>query len=254
MKQFALILILLTSFSISSSACPLCNKEVMDGIYDSQFYPNLFMMMSAFIVIAVVVIALTAITAKKHKTRLANNPNAAILSPVPLTTASMVLGIGLGGFVDGIVLHQIFQVHEMLSNKIPATDYIGKSVNMFWDGIFHFFCLIVVLVGVILMWKLLSRKNVDRSGKLLSGGLLLGWGLFNIIEGIIDHHLLKLHNVIELSPNHDTGNFIFLGVSIVMIIVGYGLANSRSKYERSKQKSFGEVDKNERLKHTNLHQ
>jgi uncharacterized membrane protein len=118
----------------------------------------------------------------------------------------------------------------MLSNKIPATEYIGKSVNMFWDGIFHLFCAVVVLAGIILMWKLLSRKDVNRSGRLLGGGLLLGWGLFNIVEGVIDHQILKLHNVIELSPNHDTGNFSFLGVSVVMLVIGYALVNSGNKH------------------------
>lgn len=97
----------------------------------------------------------------------------------------------------------------MLSAKIPATEYIGKSVNMFWDGIFHFFCLVVVLIGVVLLWKLLWRKDVNRSGKLLGGGLLLGWGLFNIVEGVIDHHMLKLHNVMELAIDHDPANYAF---------------------------------------------
>jgi uncharacterized membrane protein len=215
--------------SAIGSACPFCNKKIMDGIFNSQFYPNLFTMLSAFIVLAIIVAILSAMTAKRHKTRLAANPGMQVLSPVPLTTASMVLGIGLGGFIDGIVLHQILQVHEMLSNKIPATEYIGKSVNMFWDGIFHFFCMVVVLIGTILMWKLLFRKDVDRSGKLFGGGLLLGWGLFNIVEGVIDHHMLKLHNVIELSPNHDIGNFAFLGASVVMLIIGYALVNSENK-------------------------
>ncbi|HEX8334444.1 MAG TPA: DUF2243 domain-containing protein [Segetibacter sp.] len=217
----------------SAFACITCNKQIKDGIYNSTFYPNLAIMLSAFIVIAVVVAILAAIAAKKHRSQLAANPTIQILSPVPLTTASMVLGIGLGGFVDGIVLHQILQWHEMLSNKIPATEYIGKSVNMFWDGVFHAFCLIVVLIGVILLWKLLWRKDVNRSGKLLSGGLLLGWGLFNIVEGIIDHHLLKLHNVVEFSSNHEVGNYSFLGISVLMLVVGYTLVNSESKNHRT---------------------
>lgn len=141
----------------------------------------------------------------------------------------MVVGIGMGGFVDGIVFHQILQVHEMLSNKISATEYIGKSINMFWDGVFHFFCMAVVLIGIILMWKLLSRKDVDRSGNLFGGGLLLGWGLFNIVEGVIDHQILKLDNVIELAANHNIANFTFLGVSIVMIIIGFLLVNTENK-------------------------
>jgi uncharacterized membrane protein len=228
MPKFILTLVL-TFLGTSAFACPFCNKKIADGIYNSQFYPNLFTMLSAFIVLAIVVAILTAVTAKRHKTRVAAISNKQVLSPVPLTTASMVLGIGMGGFVDGIVLHQMLQVHEMLSNKIPATEYIGKSINMFWDGIFHFFCMVVVLIGIILMWKLLSRKDVNRSGKLLGGGLLLGWGLFNIVEGVIDHQILKLHNVIELAPNHDIANFAFLGLSVVMIIIGYAFVNSENK-------------------------
>ncbi|SEM58764.1 Uncharacterized membrane protein [Chitinophaga rupis] len=222
---------LLTGITVTGSACPFCNKEILKGIYDSQFYPNLLTMLSAFIVLAVIVVILVTIAAKNHRSRLAANPGVQILSPVPLTTASMVLGIGLGGFMDGIVLHQVLQVHEMLSNKIPATTYTGKSINMFWDGIFHFFCMLVVLAGIILMWKLLSGKgDIDRSGKLFGGGLLLGWGLFNIVEGLIDHQLLKLHNVIEFSANHNTGNFIFLGVSVMMLVIGYVLVTRKHQH------------------------
>jgi uncharacterized membrane protein len=229
MKKILLVITFIFGARSIGSACPFCNKNIMDGIYNSQFYPNLLIMLSAFIVLALIVALLTRITAKQYKVRTAASTGNPIPSPVPLTTASMVLGIGMGGFIDGIVLHQILQVHEMLSNRVAATDYTGKSINMFWDGIFHFFCLIVVLVGIVLMWKLLSAKNVDRSGRLLAGGLLLGWGLFNIVEGIIDHHILKLHNVIELSANHDLGNYAFLGISVLMLIGGYALAHKGNR-------------------------
>ena len=79
------------------------------------------------------------------------------------------------------------------------------------------------------MWKLLFRKDVNRSGKLFGGGLLLGWGLFNIVEGVIDHQILKLDNVIELAANHNIANFTFLGVSVVMIIIGFLLVNTENK-------------------------
>jgi uncharacterized membrane protein len=230
MKKILLLTALTIGITVTGFACPFCNKKIAEGIYNSQFYPNLLTMLTAFIVLAVIVAILTASTAKIHRKRSAANPRLLALSPVPLTTASMVLGIGLGGFFDGILLHQVLQVHEMLSNKIPSTDYIGKSVNMFWDGIFHFFCMIVVIVGVVLLWKLLYRTDIDRSGRLLAGGLLLGWGLFNIVEGLIDHHLLKLHNVIELSLDHDTGNFAFLGISLLMLVVGYILVNRKARH------------------------
>lgn len=228
MRKFLLTLLLIF-LAVSTFACPLCNKDVRDAIYDSQFYPNLLIMLSAFIVLSIIVVIMTVVTNKRHRTWTAANPNVKVLSPVPLTTASTIIGIGVGGFVDGIVLHQILQVHEMLSNKIPATNYIGKSVNMFWDGIFHLFCLIVAVVGVILLWKLMLRNDVDRSGKLFIAGLLFGWGIFNLVEGIFDHQILKLHNVIEYANNHAPGNYAFLGVSVIMLIIGYALFNSENK-------------------------
>lgn len=186
-------------------------------------------MLSAFIVLGIMVFVLGRVSSKRHMMSIAAKPSRSYLSPAPLTTASMVLGIGLGGFIDGIILHQILQWHEMLSAKIPATDYVGKSVNMFWDGVFHFFCLLVVLVGVVLLWKLLRRQDIDKSGKLLAAGLLAGWGLFNIVEGLIDHHLLRLHNVFELSRNHDAANFSFLGISVLMLCTAYGLLRNHFK-------------------------
>ncbi len=229
MKKTCILLMLLLCLSVSSFACPLCNKQIRDAIYDSQFYPNLIIMLSAFIVLSIIVVIMTVITNRRHRIWLATNPNVKVLSPVPLTTASTIIGIGVGGFVDGIVLHQILQVHEMLSNKIPATKYIGKSVNMFWDGIFHLFCLIVAVVGVTLLWKLMLRNDVDRSGKLFIAGLLFGWGIFNLVEGIVDHQILGLHNVIEYANNHTPGNYAFLGISVIMMIIGWILVRNENK-------------------------
>ena len=185
-------------------------------------------MLSAFIVLTIIIIILSALTAKRHRANVSKYPTKQLLTPVPLTTASMILGIGIGGFIDGITLHQILQWHEMLSNKMPPTNLITKSVNMFWDGIFHAFTLIVTIAGVVLLWKLLWRRDINRSGYLLTGGMLLGWGLFNIVEGIIDHHILKLHNVREITDNVAAWNYGFLGLSVVMLGVGYALVKKGS--------------------------
>jgi uncharacterized membrane protein len=219
-------------FAFASSACITCNKPLRREIYDSTFYPNLLIMLSAFIVIGLIVIVLARISTRRHQARIAGGEM--LPDPVPLTTAAMVLGIGLGGFADGILLHQVLQWHEMLSNKVPVTDLMGKSVNMFWDGVFHFFCLVVVLIGVILSWKLLRRPDTNRSGKLLAGGMLCGWGLFNVVEGIIDHHLLRLHNVREATSDPELWNFGFLAFSLVLLVTGALLVRkgTRAAYPR----------------------
>jgi uncharacterized membrane protein len=220
MKKTLLILIL-NLMSINVFSCITCNKGIQQGIYNSTFYPNLLAMLSAFIVLAIIIAILAALANKRYHTRLSLNPESKELTWVPLTSAAMVLGIGIGGFIDGIVLHQILQWHEMLTNKIPADTVIDKSINMFWDGIFHLFTLISTIIGIYLMWKLLHKTNINRSGDLLSGGMLMGWGLFNLVEGIINHHLLQLHNVREFSTQQPLWNYGFLIFGILLLISGW---------------------------------
>jgi uncharacterized membrane protein len=222
--------------------CITCNQALQEKIYDSTFYPNLFFMLSAFLVLALVVVVLSYISGKKHARLLIENSSSVLLNPVPLITAAIVLGIGFGGFIDGIVFHQILQWHEMISNKMPPIDLLTKSVNMFWDGIFHAFNLMVVITGVFLLWKLLSRKDIEKSGNLLFGGILRGWGLFNIIEGIINHHLLKLHNVRDAVINKNSWNFGFLLFSVLILITGYALTR-KNVLLHSKKRTYNEPDK-----------
>lgn len=45
MKKTLLLLLTLLS-ATAVTACPLCNKDIMNGIYNSAFYPNLAIMLS----------------------------------------------------------------------------------------------------------------------------------------------------------------------------------------------------------------
>jgi uncharacterized membrane protein len=146
----------------------------------------------------------------------------------PLISAGTTLGIGLGGFADGIVMHQILQLHNMMSAKYPTkgvdaeTLIVNLEVNMFWDGIFHAGTWIVTAVGLGMLWGIARRSDVPRSGITLFGSMILGWGLFNLVEGIIDHHILQLHHVVE-SPNHLVADLSFLASGLVMLLLGLGL-------------------------------
>lgn len=235
LKTFIIFFLVFTTQN--AFACINCNREIKEAIFNSAFYPNLFVILSPFVALAVVVAVISAISVKKHRARITAFPNQKLLSPVPLTAAATVLGIGIGGFIDGIVFHQILQWHEMISNKIPPVTYIAKSVNMFWDGIFHAFTLMVTLTGIILLWKLLKRKDVDYSGNLLTGGVLLGFGLFNLLEGIADHQLLKLHNVREVTPDKQAWNLGFLAFSVFLIVIGFIVSRYKKQDETVHQLS-----------------
>jgi len=112
-----------------------------------------------------------------------------------LIAAGCLLGAGLGGFLDGIVLHQILQWHNMLSTRIAPVDVVAIKVNMLWDGIFHAFTWLMTVVGLGMLWRVARRTDRPWSTRSFVGSLALGWGLFNVIEGVIDHQILGLHHV-----------------------------------------------------------
>src|SRR5215204_6077983 len=92
----------------------------------------------------------------------------------PLISAGTLLGIGMGGFVDGIVFHQILQVHNMLSAKRPPTSVVNLEVNMVWDGLFHAFTWVTTAVGLFLLFRAGRRPDVPWSGRTLLGAMFAG--------------------------------------------------------------------------------
>ncbi len=147
----------------------------------------------------------------------------------PLIAAATLLGVGLGGFVDGILFHQILQLHNMVSARYPTTTLTNDKLNMFWDGLFHAFTWTMTVVGLALLWRAVLRDDVPNSTRCFLGGLALGAGLFNLVEGLIDHHLLRVHFVID-RPGHLPWDLAFLASGAILI--GLGVAVIRSAPRR----------------------
>ncbi len=149
-----------------------------------------------------------------------------VSNPRPLIAAGTLLGIGMGGFVDGIILHQILQVHNMLSAKYPPTTVVNMEINMVWDGLFHAFTWIMTAVGIAMLWKAGQKREVPWSTRMLLGSLIQGWGIFNLVEGFIDHHVLNIHHVIE-RVGMSAADWLFLGIGgVLLILIGRAVIRS----------------------------
>lgn len=142
--------------------------------------------------------------------------------------AGLLFGIGLGGFFDGIVLHQILQWHHMLSDHgdYPVTTVAGLEVNTLWDGLFHAATYIAVAAGLALLWRASRVPHPPWPTGLLIGLLLMGWGSFNLVEGTVNHQILGIHHVNETVPERqwiwwDLG-FLLWGAA--MLVGGWFLA------------------------------
>jgi uncharacterized membrane protein len=137
------------------------------------------------------------------------------------TTAGILLGVGLGGFFDGIVLHQLLQWHHMLSNtdRWPTTTVDGLEANTLADGFFHAGVYVLTVAGLALLWTNARQTHQPWSTMGFIGCLLFGWGLFNVVEGIVDHQILALHHV-RHGENHLAWDLAFLLWGAAMLLGG----------------------------------
>ncbi|WP_244871155.1 DUF2243 domain-containing protein [Catellatospora sp. IY07-71] len=141
----------------------------------------------------------------------------------------VILGAGLGGFFDGILLHQLLQWHHMLTSTdtdragvayYPADTVPGLRMNTVWDGVFHTFTWLAVLVGLGLLYHRVSTGRGRMWGsRALWGWILVGWGLFNLVEGVVDHHVLGIHHV-RAGPDRLWWDLGFLAIGGLLVIGG----------------------------------
>ena len=140
-------------------------------------------------------------------------------------TAGLLLGLGLGGLVDGFALHQIAQWHNMLSARVPPTTMAAMKTNMTADGWFHAGVWALTLAGVLLLYSAARRGATLPPMRWFVGLLVFGWGLFNLVEGVIDHHLLELHHVRDVPVHVPAYDYAFLAVGgLGFLALGWLLA------------------------------
>jgi uncharacterized membrane protein len=142
-----------------------------------------------------------------------------------LVIAAVLLGVGLGGFFDGIVLHQILQWHHMISTPAPPDTLENLELNTLGDGIFHAATWVVTIAGVFVLMSSDGARHEQGGTRTLVGGMLIGWGLFNTVEGLIDHQILNLHHV-RPGPDEVLYDVGFLVWGVVMLLIGVRLVRA----------------------------
>ena len=149
----------------------------------------------------------------------------------PLVIAGIFLGLGLGGFFDGIVLHQILGWHHLVCTtatcQAPTVEHL-KAQNT-QDGYFHLAVWILTLIGVWMLYRAGRVRDEPWSGKRLAGAMLAGWGIFNFVEGLIDHQILGIHHVRPGHPNEFLFDMLFLGSGLMLAVVGFAMVRGARK-------------------------
>jgi uncharacterized membrane protein len=124
---------------------------------------------------------------------------------------AILVGVGVAGSLDEVVLHQLLRWHHFYDRGSAAAGLIA-------DGIFHL-CSTAALAGGLVL--LVGRWQGGREQRRQAvGGVLVGAGAFNLYDGIVQHKLLGLHQVRAGAPNNFPYDLVFIGLAVVVLLVG----------------------------------
>ena len=135
-----------------------------------------------------------------------------------------VLGFALGGFFDGILLHQILQWHHLLS-LVPEVSSLRFQV--LWDGYFHALMYVIAAAG---LWGLWRARNDEEgvSGLQTLGAVLIGFGVWHVVDSVLSHWMLGIHRIKLDSPDPLMWDLIwFFAFGVLPLLIGGVLARRK---------------------------
>ncbi|MBB1600476.1 DUF2243 domain-containing protein [Variovorax sp. UMC13] len=105
---------------------------------------------------------------------------------------ALLLGFSLGGFFDGILLHQILQWHHLLSG-IGAVQDVRAQVLA--DGLFHALMYVIACVALTKLWRRRAVFVMAGADRALCGLALVGFGSWHMVDGVFSHWVTGIHRI-----------------------------------------------------------
>ena len=125
--------------------------------------------------------------------------------------AGLLIGIGLAGTLDEVVLHQLLGWHHLYDRSTP-------SVGRISDGIFHVASTAALVVGVYALAR--SDAAGDRRRRAWAG-IFFGAGGFNLYDGTVQHKLLGLHQIRPQAAHQLPYDLAFNGLALAALVIGW---------------------------------
>lgn len=108
--------------------------------------------------------------------------------------AGYLIGFALGGFFDGILLHQILQWHHLLSG-VEAEVLRDLRVQVLADGLFHALMYLVAAAGLWMLYRSRREFTGVRADRNLLADLLIGFGAWHVLDAVLSHWLTGIHRI-----------------------------------------------------------
>lgn len=146
-----------------------------------------------------------------------------------LSWAGYLLGFSLGGFFDGILLHQVLQWHHLLT-AVERPPFQDIRVQILADGLFHVLMYFIALAGLWMLWRARREFAAFAADRLLLANTFVGFGVWHILDGILSHWILGIHRI-----RMDAENLLFWDLlwffvfGIAFTIIGWMMRKGRGK-------------------------
>jgi uncharacterized membrane protein len=135
-----------------------------------------------------------------------------------VVVSGLLLGVGVAGFVDETVFHQLLHWHHFYDRSTPTAGLVS-------DGFFHALSWFATVAGLFVLVE--ARRRAPVRWPRWWGGLLVGAGAFNLYDGTVQHKLLRLHQIrygVDLVPYDWAWNV----VAVLALAAGAGLLSRRA--------------------------
>ncbi|HST82746.1 MAG TPA: DUF2243 domain-containing protein [Kineosporiaceae bacterium] len=143
-------------------------------------------------------------------------------------TTGVLIGIGVAAFIDETVFHQLLHWHHFYDKSTETAGLVS-------DGFFHAGGWLSVVVGLFMLADL-QRRGTTVIKRVWAGGFL-GWGGFQLYDGLIQHKVFELHQIryhvdllgYDLAWNLSAG----LGILLGLLLLRGGARSGRARSHRS---------------------
>ena len=153
-----------------------------------------------------------------------NNKNQSVHSSRNLWSG-FLFGIGFVAFIDEAVFHQLLHWHHFY-------DKSTTEIGLISDGLFHAFSWFATIASLFLFADIRRRNGLMLTRWF--GGLLFGAGLFQLYDGIIQHKLMRIHQI-RYVENVEIYDLIWNIIAIILLVAGIFLIFLTRKNNQTKE-------------------
>lgn len=142
--------------------------------------------------------------------------------------AGALIGIGMMAAVDEIIFHQLLAWHHFYDLATP-------EIGLLTDGLLHAAELVAIVAGFFLL------ADVRRAQALVPlrawAGFFLGMGGFQLFDGLIDHKVLRLHQI-RYGVNLVPYDVLWNAAALALLVIGVVLTLKAQTREQQKTATY----------------